>query len=235
MASFQGLDLIWTLHYPVTYLQCILWLKADVLVSSNWLLLPPPFIDTDIFVDVVARDWFGKSEHERLCMHLSCFENKSQIRWIRSRLKFLVVAESSTTLLHIFTLLVVPWILYGAIITFVVEDNHVGLVVALRKFKNSILNFVVGYSVKRPTGIQYKILLLNILLLNILLWIVCWDICTLTSETFCYEIFCRWAFCIFGILLWMLWNTLSMNILYSWDFVAKYSTDEHSGTQQVLL
>ena len=39
-------------------------------------------------------------------------------------------------------------------VTFVVEDNHVGFVIALRKFKNSILNFVVGYSTKRPVGIQ---------------------------------------------------------------------------------
>nr|POE84534.1 hypothetical protein CFP56_76400 [Quercus suber] len=39
-------------------------------------------------------------------------------------------------------------------IIFVVEDNHIGFVIALRKFKNSILNFVVGYFAKRPAGIQ---------------------------------------------------------------------------------
>ena len=55
LASFQGLDLIWTLHHPVICLQCILWLKADVSISLNRLLLPPPFIDIDIFVDVVAK------------------------------------------------------------------------------------------------------------------------------------------------------------------------------------
>ena len=154
LASFQGKDLIWTLHHPVTCLQCIPWLKLDVPISPNWLLLPPPFIDTNIFVDVVARDWFCKSEHERLCMHLSFFKNKSQICWIRYRLEFLAVAESSTTLLHIFTLLVFPWILNGVMITFIVEDNHVGFVIALRKFKNSIMNFMVGYSMKRPTRIQ---------------------------------------------------------------------------------
>ena len=168
LASFQGQDLIWTLHQPVTCLQCILWLKADVSISPNWLLLPPPFIDTDIFTDVVARDWFNKSEHKRLCMHPSCFENKSQICWIRSRLMLFAIAESSIILLHIFKLLLFPLILNGAMITFVVEDNHIGFVIALRKFKNSILNFVVGYLAKRPFGIQYKILLQNILL-----WIVC--------------------------------------------------------------
>ena len=110
----------------------------------------------------------SKSEHERLCELLSCFGNKSQICWIRSRFKFLALAKLFSTLLHIFTLLVFLWILNGAMITFVVEENHVGFVIALRKFKNSILNFVVGYSVKRPAGIQYKILLQNILL-----WIVC--------------------------------------------------------------
>ena len=47
----------------------------------------------------------------------------------------------------------------GEMITFVVEENRVGFVIALRKFKNSILNFVVGYSAKRLVGIQYKILL----------------------------------------------------------------------------
>ena len=159
MASFQGQDLIWTFHHPVTCLQCILWLKVDVLILPKWLLLPPPFIDTDIFVDVVARDWFNRSEHERLSMHLSYFKNKSQICWIRSRLEFLAIAELSMSLLHTFTLFAFPWILNGGMITFVVEENCVGFVIALRKFKNSILNFVVGYSAKRLAGIQYKILL----------------------------------------------------------------------------
>ena len=166
-------------------------MKANASISLNWLLLSLPFVGTNIFADEVARDWFSKSDYERLCMHLPCFDNKSQICWIRSRLKFLAVVESSITLLHIFTLLVFPWILIRAMVTFVVEENHVGFVIALRKFKNSILKFVVGYSMKRPTRIQYKILLQNILP-----WTVCWDIYTLASETFYYEIFCRWAFCI---------------------------------------
>ena len=63
------------------------------------------------------------------------------------------IAESSIILLHIFKLLLFPLILNGAMITFVVEDNHIGFVIALRKFKNSIMNFVVGYSTKRPAGI----------------------------------------------------------------------------------
>ena len=42
-------------------------------------------------------------------------------------------------------------------ITFVVEENRVGFVIALRKFKNSILNFMVGYSMKRPTRIQNSV------------------------------------------------------------------------------
>ena len=138
-------------------------------------------------------------------MHLSFFKNKSQICWIRSRLEFLVVAESSTTLLHIFTLLVFPWILNGVMITFIVEDNHVGFVIALRKFKNSILNFMVGYSMKRPTRIQNSVVEYSITQ-NILLWIICWNICTLASKTFYYELFCRWVFCISKIQQILLWT-----------------------------
>ena len=152
-------------------------------------LITSLIIDIDIFANEVARDWFSKGDHERLCIHLSYFENKPQICWIRSRLGFLTAAEPSTILLHISTLLMFSWIFIGAMTTFVVENNHVGFVVVLRKFKNSILNFVLGYLIKWPAGIQHKILLQNILM-----WTIYWDICTLTSKTFCYEIFYRWTF-----------------------------------------